>query len=135
MLTAFATLYALGKSDDEDYKDMDLRTRDGNWILGDGLKIGVPTELGAIFKVIPERMVEYYKRKGTPEEQEAMEAVRTAVAYIAEQYFGRAMPIRQNPARSITVWKRGLIWMISRAADFDSARVITTEGTLAAKNT
>lgn len=104
MLTAFATLYALGKSDDEDYKDMDLRTRDGNWILGDGLKIGVPTELGAIFKVIPERMVEYYKRKGTPEEQEAMEAVRTAVAYIAEQYFGRAMPIPQAAKPLLEAW-------------------------------
>jgi hypothetical protein len=104
MLTAFSTLYALGKSDDEDYKDMDLRTRDGNWILGDGLKIGVPTELGAIFKVIPERMVEYYKRKGTPEEQEAMEAVRTAVAYIAEQYFGRAMPIPQAAKPLLEAW-------------------------------
>lgn len=104
MLTAFATLYALGKSDDEDYKEMDLRTRDSNWILGDGLKIGVPTELGAIFKVIPERMVEYYKRKGTPEEQEAMEAVRTAVAYIAEQYFGRAMPVPQAAKPLLEAW-------------------------------
>ena len=45
------------------------------------------------------------------------------------------MPMLQKPARSITIWKRGLIRMISRAADFDSARVIATEGTLAAKNT
>lgn len=95
MLAAFSTLYALGKSEDEDYKEMDLRTRDGNWILGDGLKIGVPSELGAIFKVIPERVVEYYKRQGTPEEQEAFEAVRTAMAYIAEQYVGRMVPIPQ----------------------------------------
>jgi len=95
MLAAFSTLYALGKSEDEDYREMDLRTRDGNWILGDGLKIGVPSELGAIFKVIPERVVEYYKRQGTPEEQEAFEAVRTAMAYIAEQYVGRMVPIPQ----------------------------------------
>lgn len=95
MLAAFSTLYALGKSEDDDYKEMDLRTRDGNWILGDGLKLAVPSELGAIFKVIPERVVEYYKRQGTPEEQEAFEAVRTAMAYIAEQYVGRMMPIPQ----------------------------------------
>ena len=95
MLAAFSTLYALGKSEDEDYREMDLRTRDSNWILGDGLKIGVPTELGAIFKVIPERVVEYYKRQGTPEEQEAFEAVRTAMAYIAEQYVGRTIPLPQ----------------------------------------
>lgn len=95
MLAAFSTLYALGKSEDEDYREMDLRTRDGNWILGDGLKIAVPSELGAIFKVIPERVVEYYKRQGTPEEQEAFEAVRTAMAYIAEQYVGRTIPLPQ----------------------------------------
>lgn len=95
MLAAFSTLYALGKSEDEDYREMDLRTRDGNWILGDGLKLAVPSELGAIFKVIPERVVEYYKRQGTPEEQEAFEAVRTAMAYIAEQYVGRMVPIPQ----------------------------------------
>lgn len=44
------------------------------------------------------------------------------------------MPMLQKPARSITIWKRGLIRTISRAADLDSARVIATEETLAAKN-
>ena len=92
---AFSTMYALGKSDDDDYNEMDLRTRDSNWILGNGIKLSVPTELGAVFKVIPERVVEYYRRQGTPEEQEAFEAVRTAAAYIFEQYVGRTTPIPQ----------------------------------------
>jgi hypothetical protein len=73
--TALSSLYALSKDDDdEEYKNMDLRTRDGNWIVG-GMKLAVPGELGAIFKVIPERVVEYMRRQGTPEEQEAFEAV------------------------------------------------------------
>jgi hypothetical protein len=51
--------------------------------------------LGAIFKVIPERVVEYMRRQGTPEEQEAFEAVRTTLTYMLEQYVGRAMPVPQ----------------------------------------
>jgi len=90
-----STIYALGKSDDEDYAEMDLRTRDNNWILGGGVKLPVPGELGAVFKVIPERVVEYMRRKGTPEEQEAFEAVRTTLGYMFEQYVGRVTPIPQ----------------------------------------
>ena len=95
-VTMLSTIYALGKGDDdEDYNEMDLRTRDNNWILGDGIKLPVPGELGAVFKVIPERVVEYMRRQGTPEEQEAFEAVRTTLGYMFEQYVGRVMPIPQ----------------------------------------
>jgi hypothetical protein len=90
-----STIYALGKSDDDDYNEMDLRTRDNNWIIGGGIKLPVPGELGAVFKVIPERVVEFMRRQGTPEEQEAFEAVRTTLGYMFEQYVGRVMPIPQ----------------------------------------
>lgn len=90
-----SSLYALGKGDDEDYAEMDLRTRDNNWILGGGYKIPVPGELGALFKVIPERVVEYMRRQGTPEEQTAWEATRTALTYVFEQYVGRVTPVPQ----------------------------------------
>ena len=104
-VTMLASLYALGKDDDdEDYKEMDLRTRDGNWILPGGYKIPVPGELGAIFKVIPERVVEYLKRQGTPEEQTAWEATRTALSYIFEQYAGRVMPIPQAAKPLFEAW-------------------------------
>jgi len=100
-----SSLYALGKDDDdEDYKEMDLRTRDGNWILPGGYKIPVPGELGAIFKVIPERVVEYMKRQGTPEEQTAWEATRTALSYMYEQYVGRATPIPQAVKPLFEAW-------------------------------
>jgi hypothetical protein len=104
-VTMLSSLYALGKGDDdEDYNEMDLRTRDSNWILGGGYKIGVPGELGAIFKVIPERIVEYMRRQGTPEEQTAFDAVRTTLSYMFEQYLGRAVPIPQAIKPVIEAW-------------------------------
>lgn len=100
-----SSLYALGKDDeDEDYKEMDLRTRDGNWILPGGYKIPVPGELGAIFKVVPERIVEYMRRQGTPEEQTAWDATRTTLSYMYEQYLGRAVPVPQAIKPVIEAW-------------------------------
>ncbi len=99
-----SSLYALGKGDDEDYAEMDLRTRDNNWILGGGYKLPVPGELGALFKVIPERVVEYMRRQGTPEEQTAWEATRTALTYIFEQYAGRVVPVPQAVKPLLEAW-------------------------------
>jgi hypothetical protein len=100
-----SSLYAMGMDDeDEDYKEMDLRTRDSNWILPGGYKLPVPGELGAIFKVIPERIVEYMKRQGTPEEQTAFEAMRTTLAYMYEQYLGRAVPVPQAIKPVLEAW-------------------------------
>ncbi len=100
-----SSLYALGKDDeDEDYKEMDLRTRDSNWIFPGGYKLPVPGELGAIFKVIPERVVEYMKRQGTPEEQTAWEATRTTLHYMFEQYVGRAIPVPQAIKPVMEAW-------------------------------
>ena len=101
---SLSTLYAMSKGDDDDeYNESDLRTRDANWFVG-GTKISVPGELGAIFKVIPERVVEYYRRKGTPEEQDAMEAIRTAMSYIGEQYVGRITPVPQLAKPLLEAW-------------------------------
>lgn len=100
-----STLYALGKGDDdEDYNEMDLRIRDSNWILPGGFKLPVPGELGALFKVIPERIVEYMRRQGTPEEQEAWEATRTALSHIFEQYVGRVVPVPQAVKPLLEAW-------------------------------
>jgi hypothetical protein len=103
-VAALSTLYALMAGDDEDYKDMDLRTRNGNWILPGGYKIPVPGELGAIFKVIPETVVEYLRRSGTPEEQTALEAIRASLKYMSEQYIERTVPIPQAVKPLIEAW-------------------------------
>jgi hypothetical protein len=104
MAMTFSTLYALGAGDDEDYQDMELRTRDSNWILPGIGKLSVPTELGALFKVIPERIVEYMRRQGTPEEQEAWEATRTALKYIMEQYVESVVPVPQAVKPLLEAW-------------------------------
>jgi hypothetical protein len=104
IVMALSSLYALGSGDDEDYNEMDLRTRDSNWILPGGYKIPVPTELGALFKVVPERVVEYMRRQGTPEEQTAWEATRTALSYIMEQYVGRVVPVPQGVKPLLEAW-------------------------------
>lgn len=103
-VAALSTMYALMAGDDEDYQDMDLRTRNGNWILPGGYKIPVPGELGAIFKVIPETVVEYLRRSGTPEEQTALEAIRASAKYMAEQYIERTVPIPQAAKPLIEAW-------------------------------
>jgi hypothetical protein len=100
-----SSLYALSKGDDDDdYNNMDLRTRDNNWIIGGGYKIGVPGELGALFKVIPERIVEYMRRQGTPEEQTAFEAMKTTLSYMFEQYVGRITPVPQAIKPVMEAW-------------------------------
>ena len=102
-LAGFAALYAFMSGDDDEYeKPLDERgaqsrinrnAQFGNWILPGGARVPVPSELGVLFKVIPELTFEYMRRQGTSEEVEAMELVKTAVQYGAEQYFGRVVPI------------------------------------------
>jgi len=75
IMTALGFVYALSMSDDEGYKNATDEVRDNNWILPNGYKFGVPKELGFLFKSIPERIVDYYRRYGTDEEQSVMQAL------------------------------------------------------------
>ena len=79
MMTAMGFAYALAMSDDEGYKNATDEVRDNNWLLPNGYKLPNPKELGFIYKVIPERIVEYYRRSGTPEEQSALDALSGVV--------------------------------------------------------
>jgi hypothetical protein len=95
MAFGFSLLYAISKSNDDDYNKMNLRTRNSNWIIGGGIKIPVAGELSALFKVPAEALVEYMRRQGSPEQQAATEAVNIALMYALEQYGGRVTPIPQ----------------------------------------
>ena len=75
IMTAMGFVYALAMGDDEGYKNATEEVRDNNWLLPNGYKFGVPKELGFIFKSIPERVVDYYRRYGTDEEQSVMQAL------------------------------------------------------------
>jgi len=104
-LMAASTVYALMMADEEDYENMDLRERDRTWVIGGGIGIPVASELGVLFKAIPERVVEYYRKAGTPEEAVAMEAI---IAHfktgIASEYFGRSIPMPVATKPILEVW-------------------------------
>lgn len=76
--------YAMAKSGDEEYEKMNRRIRDNNWILGNGSRIPIRGDM-AIVKVAIENAVGYFHRQGTPEEQLASEAVKTAALYAWSQ--------------------------------------------------
>jgi Large polyvalent protein associated domain 38 len=83
-----AMAYAMAKAGDEEYENLDRRTRDNNWILGGGVKIAIRGDISAL-KVAIENAVGYYRRQGTPEEQQASEMVLSTLQYAREQYVGR----------------------------------------------
>jgi hypothetical protein len=65
-VAALSVLYAALVGDDDDYKGLDDRERDFNFIIpGTGLKLPVAPEIGFLFKVIPERIYQKISREGT----------------------------------------------------------------------
>lgn len=79
-LTALGFMYALAFGDDEGYKNATDEVRDNNFLIPHSdKKIPLPKEIGFLFKSIPERMVNYYRRYGTPEEQSILDLLGTIV--------------------------------------------------------
>jgi hypothetical protein len=83
-----ALAYAMAKAGDDEYEGLDRRTRDNNWILGDGVRIAIRGDI-AVVKVAIENAIGYWRRQGTPEEQLASEMVLSTLQYAREQYVGR----------------------------------------------
>lgn len=109
-LAALTAIYALltpgADGDDEDKKkkkgsdrtEVDERTRFSNWVLGGGVKVPVPREIAMIFKVPTETALDYMRRLGTAEEQEAAEATITVLRYAMEQVsYGLPIPTAIRP--------------------------------------
>jgi hypothetical protein len=60
MLTALTTMYWFATHDDEEYIRQEQEVRDNNWLFpAAGIRIPTPFEVGTLFKVIPERILEY----------------------------------------------------------------------------
>ena len=60
MLTALTTMYWFATHDDDEYKRQEQEVRDNNWLFpAAGIRIPTPFEVGTLFKVIPERLLEY----------------------------------------------------------------------------
>ena len=71
-IPAMSALYAMLVGDDDEYKGMEGYERDKNYIIpGTGVKIPVAPEVGFMFKVIPERIVQYVVSQGTDRPQDA----------------------------------------------------------------
>ena len=108
-LAAMTAVYALlspgADGDDEDKRkkgsdrtEVDERTRFSNWVLGGGVKAPVPREIAMIFKVPVETALDYMRRLGTAEEQEAAEATITVLRYALEQVsYGAPIPTAIRP--------------------------------------
>ena len=74
IMVGMGFLYALSMSDDDGYKNATDEVRDNNYLIpGSDKKIPLPKEIGFLFKAIPERIVDYYRRYGTSEEQSAIQ--------------------------------------------------------------
>jgi hypothetical protein len=98
-VTTVAVLYALAKSGDDEYENADLRERDKTWMIDKGFGIPVPSELGILFKALPERILEAMLKQGTPDEAVAGEAVVTWFRAAFDEYAGRGfMPAAIKPA-------------------------------------
>jgi hypothetical protein len=89
---AGALAYAIAKAGDDEYDKLNRRTRDNNWILGDGVKIPIRGDI-AVIKVAIENAVDWQRRQGTKEERQASETVLSVLKYAGEQYIGRITPI------------------------------------------
>jgi len=89
---AGALAYAMTKAGDDEYDKLNRRTRDNNWILGNGVKIPIRGDI-AVVKVAIENAVDWQRRQGTKEERQASEAVLSVLNYAREQYIGRITPI------------------------------------------
>ena len=95
-------LYAAAMSDDDQYEDLTDEVRDRNWILpkaineGLGLnfaiKIPVPTELGFVFKSIPERVMSYRKSASKGEDQGVGRAATDALLAGLKNYSNVPIP-------------------------------------------
>ena len=88
-MMALSSMYWFMMKDDDEYKKQEQEVRDNNWILPMiNARIPIPFEVGVLFKVIPERILEYYFGSDTGEDlAKSMErALRStfAVNYIPQ---------------------------------------------------
>jgi hypothetical protein len=95
LYAGLATAYALARHGDEDYDNMDERTKNGNWLFpgeGGGIRIPIRSDIGLV-KVAIENAVDYKMREGTMEERRATQAVAAVLTYGWEAYGGSIVPL------------------------------------------
>lgn len=80
-LGGIGLVYAMMMAGDDEYESLDDNIRDTHFIIP-GVKLGdtpvgipLPRDLAFVFKAIPERLVNYMRKYGTPEEQQGIRVV------------------------------------------------------------
>lgn len=63
-LMGLSWMYWMLASDTEEYKTAEQEVRDNYWIIG-SVRIPIPFEIGTVFKVFPERILEYFMGQDT----------------------------------------------------------------------
>jgi len=63
-LMGLSWMYWMMASDTEEYRTAEQEVRDNNWIIG-SVRIPIPFEIGTVFKVFPERILEYFMGQDT----------------------------------------------------------------------
>lgn len=87
MLAGMSMLYALGMSGDDDYEDKKGYVTDMNYLIpGTDIMLPVPRELGFLYKVIPERLVDYFKDNATDSPESFQRLINDTISNAWDAY-------------------------------------------------
>lgn len=96
-LFALSWMYWMLASDTDEYKTAEQETRDNNWIIGN-VRIPIPFEIGTVFKVMPERILEYFLGSDTSKDLKES-IVRNITSTLALNPIPQAfLPVVENMA-------------------------------------
>jgi len=86
MYAGLVTLYTMSRSGDDDYEEQKGFITDRNFVIPGGGLIPVPTDVGFLGKVIPERITDYILQSGT-ENPESLTRLRQGILEAAAAGF------------------------------------------------
>jgi hypothetical protein len=96
-LMGLSWMYWMMASDTEEYKTAEQEVRDNYWIIGN-VRIPIPFEIGTVFKVFPERILEYFMGQDTSKDLKDS-VVRNITSTLAINPIPQAfMPVLENVA-------------------------------------
>lgn len=96
-IMGLSALYWAMASDSEEYKTAEPEVRDNYWILGN-VRVPIPFEIGTVFKVFPERILEYWFGQDTGKDLKES-IIRNATSTLAFNPIPQAvLPIIENVA-------------------------------------
>jgi hypothetical protein len=96
-LMGLSWMYWMLASDTEEYETAEQEVRDNYWIIGN-VRIPIPFEIGTVFKVFPERILEYFMGEDTGKDLKES-VVRNLTSTLAFNPIPQAfLPVLENVA-------------------------------------